>query len=270
MRHAMLPIAGGWFRGAVQAAADFMYPPSCPLCGAETGCPAARAAQAGFCSRCWRELLVSRGPACLRCGASIGPNLDPQRPCSMCRDERFAFARVFRVGVYDALLRQACLRGKERHAEPLPAALGETLWNCESANLRPAEIDLIVPIPHHWTQRFTRTHNPAETIGEVLSRRLRVPHAPSILKKVRRTLPQAKLAPSVRRTNLRNALAVPRGISLAGATVLVTDDVMTTGATAHEAARVLMAAGAERVLVAVVARGLGRRHGAGNLNAPTS
>lgn len=266
----LYPTVIRWLNQTAQATADFIYPPICPLCSDETGTRETRATTAGFCSRCWGGLTVSHGSACLHCGASIGPNLDPGARCTFCRDERFAFEMVFRIGVYDATLRQACLRAKQSHAEPLAAALGEALWQCESGGLSRAEIDVIVPIPHHWTQRFARTHNPAETIGEALSRRLRVPSEPHILKKVRRTPPQAKLAPSVRRTNLRNALSVPRGISLADATVLVTDDVMTTGTTAHEAARALVVAGARRVFVAVVARGLGRRQGAGISNVPVS
>lgn len=254
---------------AVQAAADFVYPPGCPLCGRETGTVETRALTAGLCVPCWTELLQSRGPACRRCGATIGPYLDPLLPCTMCRDERFSFERVFRIGVYDGPLRSACLRGKQRHAEALPAALGQALWLCEADELQAAQIDLVVPVPHHWTQRFTRSHNPAEALGEVLAHNLRVPCIAPILKKNRRTLPQAKLAPSVRRTNLRNAFSISRGTSLVDATVLVTDDVMTTGTTADEATRALIAAGAKRVLVAVAARGLGRRMGTSLSNVQT-
>jgi predicted amidophosphoribosyltransferase len=67
------------------------------------------------------------------------------------------------------------------------------------------------------------------------------------------------LKPSERRSNLRRAFAATDKHALAGATVLLADDVMTTGTTAHEVARQLKLAGAARVVVAVVARGLGRR-----------
>jgi predicted amidophosphoribosyltransferase len=67
------------------------------------------------------------------------------------------------------------------------------------------------------------------------------------------------LSPSERRVNLRNAFRLASAAGLSGAVVLLADDVMTTGTTAHETARVLMQAGAARVVVAVVARGMGRR-----------
>src|SRR5207244_549737 len=99
---------------------------------------------APFCETCRRGLLATRGLACVRCGATIGPYLDPNVPCSFCRDERFAFERVIRLGVYDDVLRTACLRAKTSAAEPLAAGLADLLWECESEALRNARIDVVV------------------------------------------------------------------------------------------------------------------------------
>lgn len=114
------------------------------------------------------------------------------------------------------------------------------------------------PVPTYWLQRFSRRQHAAETLAHVWARRLQVPQAPHILRKVRWTPPQARLTPSQRRTNLRQAFAARRD-ALSGASVLLADDVLTTGTTAHEAARQLRLAGAGKVVVAVIARGLGRR-----------
>ncbi|MEX1096485.1 MAG: phosphoribosyltransferase family protein, partial [Planctomycetales bacterium] len=122
---------------------------------------------------------------------------------------------------------------------------------------RAADAACVVPVPHHWTDRLRGRPNAAETVALVLARRLRVEFAGSILCKTRRTPAQASLTPAQRRTNLRRAFRA-RGRIPAGITVLLVDDILTTGTTAHEAARHLRSAGAERVLVAVLARGLGR------------
>lgn len=190
---------------------------------------------------------------------SIGPYLDPLAPCSLCRDERYAFERVFRLGVYDDALRLACLRAKATSAEPLAAGLGELLWECESEAIAPLGIDVVVPVPHHWLRRFYRSHNTAETLAGVWAARLNVPLATHILRKGRWTRSQARLPPYERRRNLRDVFRASPSAGLAGATVLLADDVMTTGTTAHETAKVLVQAGAARVIVAVIARGLGRR-----------
>jgi predicted amidophosphoribosyltransferase len=247
-----------WLKAFVRGAADFVYPPACRLCSADVP-EAPPGALRAFCEACRSNLLVTRGPACVHCGASIGPYLDPQVPCSLCRDERFAFERVFRLGVYDDSLRLACLRAKATGAEPLAAGLGELLWECESEGLASLGIDVVVPVPHHWLRRFYRSHNTAETLAGVWAARLNVPLATHILRKGRWTRSQARLPPYERRRNLRDVFRVSPAAGLVGATVLLADDVMTTGTTAHETAKVLVQAGAARVVVAVIARGLGRR-----------
>lgn len=259
-----------WVHTLARGAADFLYPPVCRMCAAElpepvapqistTTISAAAFSSSPFCEACRRGLLATRGLTCVRCGASIGPYLDPNIPCSFCRDERFAFERVVRLGVYDETLRVACLRAKNSGAEPLAAGLGELLWECESEALRAAKVDVVVPVPRHWLRRFYHSHNAAHTLGAVWAGWLHVPLASHILVKRRWTRPQARLTPHERRQNLRNVFQAVPSQGLAGAVVLLADDVMTTGTTAHESAKVLVQAGAARVIVAVVARGLGRR-----------
>jgi predicted amidophosphoribosyltransferase len=246
-------------RATIRMAADFVYPPACRLCDCELPAATRDGDPKLFCASCERELLASHGLACLACGASIGPGLDPKLPCMFCRDERFAFEGVIRLGVYDGELRTACLSAKGSGAEALAAALAELTWQANESEFAAADIDVVVPVPQFWAQRFIRRQHAADTVAEVWARRLQVPIATHILRKVRWTRPQARLKPSERRSNLRRAFATFGSDSLAGASVLLADDVMTTGATAHEAARQLRQAGAARVVVGAIARGLGRR-----------
>lgn len=251
-----------WYAGLrflARSAVDFVYPRACRLCEADLLDADRAGALANFCNACHAALCGSHGPACLACGASIGPHLDPALPCMYCRDEKFAFERVFRLGVYDNALRTACLRAKTRAGDGLAEGLADLFWECEARCIAQASIDVVVPVPQHWTRRVFRGYNAAEAVGRVWARRLQVPLSTSILRKVRRTPPQARLAPSERRVNLTKAFAIREPAPFAGATVLLADDVMTTGTTAHEASRVLRRAGASRVVVAVIARGLGRR-----------
>lgn len=237
---------------------NFVYPPTCVFCLAEVN-EEASLKNGGTCSNCHQALTRSHGRSCLLCGAAIGPFLDPSGGCQYCCRDKFAFEQVIRLGVYDAELRAACLRSKQRGFAPVAAGLAGLLWSFESPSLTKATIDLIVPIPQFWLQSWFRPHNTADVIATILSRRLHLPMKNHVLKKIRWTPPQSRLTPTQRRTNLRNAFAATRAQSLAGATVLLVDDVMTTGTTAHEAAKVLRKAGAKHVLLAVIARGLGRR-----------
>jgi len=252
-----LQVLNSGARHLASAGLEFLYPATCHCCRGPL--PAGNTAARGFCLPCGQALAITASlPKCLRCGATIGPNLDP-KDCGYCRSESFAFDRVYRLGVYDGVLRAACLQAKQATGDALAVHLGGLLWNWEAHALQAAEFDLVVPVPQHWTARVWRPHNPAETLAHLLSRQLGIVCDPTVLRKQRYTPRQSHLTPTQRRSNLRGALAVARSVTLDDLSVLVVDDVMTTGATAHEAARVLRRAGAARVQVAVVARGLGRR-----------
>jgi predicted amidophosphoribosyltransferase len=248
-----------WARTLLRGAADFVYPPACRLCGGELPDRPADGIGPAFCAPCAAALLADRGTACRQCGATIGPGLDPKLPCAFCHDENYTFDRVIRLGVYDGPLRSACLAIKKPESESLAAGLAELTWQVEKERFAQTECDVVIPIPRFWVQRFTQAHHAADTLAEVWAKRLQVPLASHILRKVRWTRPQARLTPSERRVNLRRAFATVGVDALAGASVVLAVDVMTSGATVQEATRQLRRAGAARVVVAVVARGLGRQ-----------
>jgi ComF family protein len=251
-------LASRGVRAFLRAAVDFVYPPVCPFCGREHGDAEPAGPGSALCGPCRARLAPIIEHACRRCAAPVGPHLDTSDGCIHCRDDRFAFETVVRLGVYDGPLRAACLRMKQPDGQVLAAAVAGLLWEREREALQRAEVDLVVPVPHHWTQRLSREHNPAATLARTLGRRLHAAVEPHILGKSRRTPAQASLPPSERRRNLRDAFRVGGASALSGRTVLLVDDVLTTGTTAHEISKVLLRAGAARVVVAVLARGLGQ------------
>ena len=237
-----------------QSAVDFAYPPHCgycntALCGMEDAdCPGT-----ALCDTCRDAIVCDAGDWCQRCGQPVGPYLDTSNGCANCHRSQFSFDSVVRLGLYDGRLREACIRGKSPGSESLAAALAHQLWKRHQATLEEANLDLIIPVPQHWTQRITRPHNQALTLAQVFSRRLQVEFSRHILCKIRRTPDQSSLTAQQRRVNQRGAFRV-RGVpSLAGLSVLLVDDILTTGTTANESSKVLRRAGAKRVVVAVAA-----------------
>lgn len=244
---------------------EFVYSRNCvhchqPLPSASERFHAAKSVsvRSRLCADCFELLSCSVERTCLRCGAAVGPYLDTSEGCRHCRKDSFMFERVFSLGTYEGPLRECCTRGKQAFQEPVIAGLTELLIDAHRDEWPGLKIDAVTPVPHHWTERMARRHLPTETMSRVFARRLMVPQAVHILAKSQRTPAQSSLSPSRRRKNLRNAFRIAGGARLEGLTILITDDILTTGTTADRVARVLKEAGAEQVFVAVLARGIGK------------
>lgn len=237
---------------------NFLYPPSCPACGAEppaaVDSPATRVPS--LCRECEAAVPLLEN-ACLRCGAPVGPHLETSRGCMHCRRDRFRFETVAALGRYDGLLRSLCLRGKEPFGTSVLAALANLLWDRSKDELQSKSVDLVAVVPQHWMHRGVRPHNPPAVVGRLLARRLRVRFAPNILAKVENTPPQTSLTATERKRALRGVFRVRRNSRIKDRRVLLVDDVLTTGTTANQVARSLLERGAKVVHVAVLARGLG-------------
>lgn len=233
---------------------DLVLPPLCSLCGRDIErCHD----EPLLCSACRNGLVGDERPVCPRCARPLPEGLAPcSRNCPACRKHRFLFERTTAVGVYAGLIRKAVLRMKRMHGEPLAFALGGLLaTSLASAADRP--YDVLAPVPMHWARRLLRGVNSPDMLAEAVASRLGVPAALDLLCCQRQTRKQGTLLPAERRRNVRGAYAVNPRYRMQGTEVLLLDDVMTTGATANEIARLLLRSGAARVSLGVVARGVG-------------
>jgi ComF family protein len=233
------------------AGIDLVFPTNCACCLT----PLETSAAGTLCPDCIAEFCET-GSACLRCGSPLPADLATS-DCPRCKDQRFHMAGVTRLGLYEGLLRTAVLRIKEPRDRGLAMALGDLLADTRAAELSAWRLDAVVPVPMHWSRRIWRGTNGPATIAERVAARLRIPMAPHLLGRRRRTIPQASLSRRRRMANVRGAFRAARHRDLGGSRLLVVDDIMTTGATVNEAAKTLAQAGADFVGVAVVARATG-------------
>lgn len=204
------------------------------------------------CDDCRRDWVCDL-PACPRCGRFGAPGAS-SAGCGYCRNLPQRYEQVVALGRYRKELREAVLRLKRPRQEPLSSALADLLSQQRAEALAAFEPDFVAPIPMHWRRRLIRGANSAERIAQRVARAGRWLCLPGALVRRRFTRPQASLQPRQRLRNMRGAFVLSRGLRLAGARVLLVDDVLTTGATANEAARVLLRGGAKAVMVAVLAR----------------
>ena len=240
-----LQVCWDWAGRAVDALA---FPPYCPVCDADTGGPA-------FCRDCRLELLEASGPTCLRCAMPVGPHADLDGGCSECRGRSLGFDRAIALGPYQGPIRHLCLGLKHERNAWMARWLAELVVEGCLEDLR-GEVDAgpwVVPVPLHWRRRLARGYNQAEALARGLARPLSLEVRP-VLRRVAAT-PTLALASRTERSKLmKQAFRARRASGLEGRTVLLVDDILTTGATSGAAARALKRAGASRVVVVVVAR----------------
>jgi len=188
---------------------------------------------------------------CARCGIPVSP---PLHLCAACAIRAPAFDIARALGLYlagpDLLnplarsVRALKFHGHRAAAASLGAALGSLLPLPAGA--------LVVPVPLHPSRLRERGYNQALLLARALGRAAQLRVAVRALVRRRATPSQAHLDAAARRANLAGAFAAPAPLD--GATIVLVDDVLTTGATADACARTLRAAGAARVLVLTVGR----------------
>lgn len=193
----------------------------------------------------------------------VDPNHDSSNRCPLCKGVALRFDAAITLGSYHAGLREIVLRMKRPTHHSLSIAMGRLLSRRRSHELGELQADMVVPIPMYWRRRFGRGANSPDALADCLGQAMNLPVRWQVLSRRLNTRPQSSLPPSQRFRNMRDAFAVRRGVKLENARVLLVDDVLTTGATCSEAARMLKQAGASFVGVAVIARAQGHeRNGA--------
>jgi ComF family protein len=234
-----------------QGVIHLLYPGICPVCARPLppdGPP--------LCDTCRSALTHEPHHTCPRCAGTVGPFAALDVGCTHCRDVSFHFERVLRLGPYEGLLQEVILRLKHVSHDGLAETLGALWAEHAGAELRGAGATVLIPVPLHFRRLWQRGYNQSAALAHGLAARLRLPCRPRWLRRIRHTPKQTEQTPAARRENVKGAFRAVRG-ALAGQTVLLVDDVMTTGSTVSEAARALRDAGARRVVVAVLARAHG-------------
>ena len=237
------------FRKPLDDLLGFVFPPACRICRARLSeAPNGVEGENGnfICEAC--EKLSSRlqAPFCSACKQIISVRVGS--PCPFC--DKTAAMPVFALGVFDFYNRELIHRLKYYGDEPAGRFLGNKLGKLVMGfNFSPMW-DAIVPVPLHWTRKWSRGFNQSLILARALTKTTGLPILPA-LRRVKRTKDQTRLTREERLANVRGAFRVIKDV--AGKKLLLLDDVTTTGATLEECRRVLAEAGAAQNSAAVVA-----------------
>jgi ComF family protein len=230
-----------------RAVVDGVLPPRCLACGATVGEPGA------LCGPCWGSMNFFAPPWCANCGLPFPYAMADGAVCGDCARERASWQRARSVMRYDKHSRHLVL-GLKYDRTDLARTLGGWMRRAGGELLDGA--DLLVPVPLHWTRLFARRYNQAGLLAHAIHAAGGPPVAPDWLMRRRRTPSQGRLGPLARARNVRGAFALRPGRDVRGKRLVIVDDVLTTGATVDECARVLRREGAAFVGVLTLARAL--------------
>ncbi len=237
---------------------NFLYPPRCAACDARLPIEAGRR----VCEPCLMRIERLSEPLCEKCGMPFDERDDDRGGvCARCvlSPPRFRLARAaarYRASAEDEGGTLASM--VRRHKYGLDQSLGRALAECIGPELplHGAAYDLVIPVPLHRARLRWRGFNQAALLAGEVARRLDCRLDVTTLIRTKPTAPQTAQDLDTRRRNVRRAFTVKRPGAIADRHVLLVDDVMTTGATADECARTLLAAGARAVDVFTLARAL--------------
>ncbi len=230
---------------------QFLLPRQCPCCEKFL-----EEDQEGFCSDCLTRIRWIEPPFCSVCGIPFVSREVETHPCGACVTHRRYFTMARALAAFEGSLQQAVHRWKYEGKTHLTPFFAE--WIAEGLNRywKSDSLDLLIPVPLHPSRLRERGFNQALLLVKDLSRRTGIPYRKKILQKKKPTIPQVNLGGAEREKGVRGTFHVADKEELLGTSVLLVDDVYTTGATVNECAKALLGGGAERVDVLTLAHAI--------------
>ena len=225
---------------------NFLYPPICPICGARIEEPHC------LCADCYNHLNFITEPCCQICGRPFEYKGLNDLICGACMKKAPAFSMARSVLEYDDFSKQLILAYKHGDRTDLTPLLIKFLLQADNVIFK--DIDVIIPVQLHWTRFLKRRYNQSSLLGKALGKKLKIPFRSKYLKRIRMTESQGTKNHREREKNIRNAFQVSNPVAIRGKNILLIDDVMTTGATTKECAKILKKAGAKDIKVITLYR----------------
>lgn len=235
-------------QGVAKFLVDVVLPPRCVISGEIVD------RQGMISPKIWTDLEFISDPLCTSCGLPFAFEVDKGALCASCLEDRPEYEAARSALVYNEASRKLLLGFK--HADQIHAVLAFMPWMKSAGAEILQDADLIVPVPLHRWRLFRRRYNQSAVIAHALSQHTGLRVCSQGLIRHRSTPPQGHLSAKDRYKNVRSAFCVnPKFINnLKGKTVVLVDDVYTTGATVRECTKVLLKAGVAKVYVLCVAR----------------
>jgi ComF family protein len=220
---------------AARWALDFALPPRCAGCGTIVG------EVHSFCADCWRQIEFLGDSRCSTCGLPLQGT--EATNCGACLARPPRIARTRSAVAYDDLSRGLAIRLKYGRK----VAIARTMARYMAPLVEKGDNPVLVPVPLHRARLWQRGFNQSALVAREISRRLDIASDPFLIRRIKHTPPLKGMSALQRRKAVAGAFKVPDQSAVEGRTIILVDDVLTTGSTAEACARTLKRAGAARV-----------------------
>lgn len=233
----------------IQGMLGLVYPPRCQMCRENLDIFDRRV----LCEICYNNIRLNTPPFCKKCGKT---GFYDAYVCENCRTKIYYFDASYSVCIYDGVIRE-CI-----HNFKYNARLGlERLFKDLMIEFAEKYIDIrrynwFIPVPLHRVKHRERTFNQSAILAAHLSKRFKIPVLKNSLLRTRLGKPQVMLPKNKRLEDIKNSFKIKNSSLLKDKSVLLIDDVFTTGATVNECSKILKEAGTSSIEILTLARGI--------------
>lgn len=236
---------------SIEAFVSIFFPYRCCLCCSYTGTQA-------VCIKCWSNVVFIMSPFCTICSKPfLNPMLSDYADtliCTECQERALYFKKCLSLGIYQGHLKNIIQLFKFHNQPYIGKYLGNKLAALIKKNHEFLSADIIIPVPLQKMREKKRGYNQSLILAQELSRCMQIPISKNCLKRQGNRPPQSNLSMKERKLNVRGHFLVNNHKKIKKKSILLVDDVFTTGSTLNECARVLRHAGATEILAITLAR----------------
>ena len=231
-----------------QSFINFIFPPFCPICESEL-----KHRERLICENCYSHIKTIESNFCRKCGA---PRLGGRKTCKYCKGFTFHFSKVRALGIFSSPLVEMIHLLKYDRKTLIAERLGILMGNLLFSDSDLSQTDMIIPVPLHKTRMRERGYNQSLLLSRMVSSITRKELCNDVIIRKKATKSQTTLNHNERENNLKDAFIVSNFGKIKNKTIVVIDDVMTSGTTLNELSKTLLEAGAESVYGLVLARAI--------------
>lgn len=233
-------------KNLISALLQNIFPSQCLSCQEEL-------AESGvFCIKCASNLKFTSDPICHICGAKQEYEVDKNYICGSCITKKPSFDKARHIWQYGGMTKKIIISLKYNDQLYLCKFIASLITTRYKSIID--EADIIAPVPIHWLKKFLRKYNQSYEIIRKMDLPDNVIVAPDLLSKSKWTVSQTKLPFKQRLANIKGSITVNNDYHIKGKTIVLIDDVFTTGSTVEICSKILKKHGAKKVIVITVTR----------------